>query len=68
MSRERKDQENEGDIETKLIRWVYLCREVGFKLLSEKGNRGRDSDLIRKSISHGGSIKSRTITKLLIDV
>ena len=35
-----------------------------FELLSEGGQRGRGTNLIRESIPHSGSIKCKTITKL----
>ena len=37
---------------------------MGLKLLSEGDQGERGTDLIRKSIPHSGSIKSKTITKL----
>ena len=37
---------------------------TGLKLLSEGGQGGRGTNLIRKSIPYSGSIKSKTITKL----
>ena len=44
--------------------WIYLCVEIVFKLLSEKGNRERCTNLNRKSAPNSGSIKSKTVTKL----
>ena len=38
--------------------------QVGFKLVSEKGQGWRGTNLIRKSIPHSGNIKRKTITKL----
>ena len=38
--------------------------KVGFELLSEGGQQGRGTNLIRESIPHSGSIKCKTITKL----
>ena len=46
------------------LRWVCFGVQVGFKLLSEGGQGRRGTNLIRKSIPHSGSIKSKTITKL----
>ena len=37
---------------------------MGFELLSEGGQRGRGTNLIRESIPYSGSIKRKTITKL----
>ena len=47
-----------------MLRWVCFGVQVGFKLLSEGGQGGRDTNFIRKSIPHSGSTKSKTITKL----
>ena len=48
-----------------MLRWVCFGVQVGFKLLSERGQGWRGMNLIWKSISNSGSIKSKTITKLL---
>ena len=37
---------------------------MGFELLSEGGQRGIGTNLIRESIPHSGSIKRKTISKL----
>ena len=42
-----------------------LRSQQGFKLLSEKGQEWRGTNLIWKSFPNIGSIKSETITKLL---
>ena len=47
------------------LRWVCSGVKVGFKLLSGRGQGWRDMNLIWMSIPNSGSIKSKTITKLL---
>ena len=47
-----------------MLRWVCFGVQVGFELLSERGQGGRGTNLIWKSIPHSGGIKSKTITKL----
>ena len=45
-------------------RWVCFGVQVDFKLLSERGQGGRGTNLMWKSIPQSGSIKSKTITKV----
>ena len=54
-------KECQGMIQAKV---VCFGVQVGFKLLSERSQSGRCTNLIWVSIPHSGSIKSKTITKL----
>ena len=47
------------------LRRICLCVEIGFELLSERGNSGRCTNVFRKRIPNSGSIKGETETKLL---
>ena len=44
--------------------WVCFGVKIGFKLLSEGGQKGRHTTITRRSIPNRGGIKSKAITKL----
>ena len=47
------------------LRRICLCIEIGFELLSKRGNSGWCTDVFRKWIPKSGSIKGKTEAKLL---
>ena len=65
ISRDRKEPKHYGECQGSVrLRRVCLGVKVGFEAFSEGGIRGGHTNLLRKSISNSGNIKSKTITKL----
>ena len=47
------------------LRRISFCIDIGFELLSKRGNSGWCTNVFRKWIPNSGSIKGKTETKLL---